>query len=66
MSEWIQVCDKLPVLDTEVLVVKRDGKQRIGALVYGEQWVVKPGCWPIEVTHWRPLLPGPIDKETSV
>lgn len=62
MTNWIKCSERLPEMETDVIVSKVNGHIRIGFLAYGHQWCVRPGSWPIEVTHWQPLPEAPKDE----
>lgn len=53
MSNWIDVNDRLPDEDEQVL-----GFSNIGVVeTYGTLWLEDFEIW--QITHWQPLLPPP-------
>lgn len=77
MNEWISVKDKLPEFKKEVLVycyLNNIDKGQYVAWIENLGMKNKPiwqystccGCYvPYEVTHWRELLPDPLENKNE-
>lgn len=67
MQEWISVDDRLPKVDTDVLVITANGSFKVarcniyhnGTLVL---WMTNDGLGEKAITHWMPLPEPPKAK----
>lgn len=66
-SKWISVEERLPDIDTEVLIYTNEGLYNAAQYSGGERfWTLErnPDCWvtALGVTHWMPM-PEPPKEE---
>lgn len=62
---WVSVEERLPQVQTYVVVQIKDGPVRIGSRLYGNIWESQTSSRKLDVTHWMPLPPAPSQPERA-